>query len=85
MPFKHIKRKIEREIYRNTKLLTVQSALKQTGELVEDFIIPKGSLIIPNRQPEAPLIAAILVFDADIDESFSLSKNYLKSNIFNDL
>ena len=24
-------------------------------------------MIIPNRQPEAPLIAAILEFDADID------------------
>ena len=62
------------EIYRNTKVLTVQSALKQTGELVEDFIIPKGSLIIPNRQPEAPLIAAILEFDADIDESVLLEE-----------
>ena len=25
-------------------------------------------MIIPNRQPEAPLIAAILEFDADIDK-----------------
>src|SRR6056300_1612451 len=32
------------ELYRNTKVLTVQSALKQTGELVENFLIPKGSL-----------------------------------------
>ena len=62
------------ELYRNTKVLTVQSALKQTGELVEDFLIPKGSLIIPNRQPEAPLIAAILEFDADIDESVLLEE-----------
>jgi hypothetical protein len=52
----------------------VQSALKQSGELVEDFVIPKGSLIIPNRQPEAPLIAAILEFDADIDESVLLEE-----------
>ena len=62
------------ELYRNTKVLTVQSALKQTGELLEDFLIPKGSLIIPNRQPEAPLIAAILEFDADIDESVLLEE-----------
>jgi len=62
------------ELYRNTKVLTVQSALKQTGELVENFLIPKGSLIIPNRQPEAPLIAAILEFDADIDESVLLEE-----------
>ena len=67
------------ELYRNTKVLTVQSALKQTGELVEDFLIPKGSLIIPNRQPEAPLIAAILEFDADIDESVLLEERQANS------
>ena len=62
------------ELYRNTNLLTVKSALKQSGELVEDFVIPKESLIIPNRQPEAPLISAILEFDADIDESVLLEE-----------
>jgi arginine deiminase len=30
-------------------------------------VIPIGSMIIPNRQPEAPLISAILEFDAEID------------------
>jgi len=62
------------ELYRNTNVLTVKSALKQSGELVEDFVIPKESLIIPNRQPEAPLISAILEFDADIDESVLLEE-----------
>ncbi len=62
------------ELFRNTKILSVQSALKQSGELVEDFVIPQGSLIIPNRQPEAPLISAILEFDADIDESVLLEE-----------
>jgi len=62
------------ELYRNTNVLTVKSALKQSGEVVEDFVIPKGSLIIPNRQPEAPLISAILEFDADIDESVLLEE-----------
>ena len=36
--------------------------------IIEEFIIPDGSMIIPNRQPEAPLISAILEFDAEIDE-----------------
>ena len=34
----------------------------------EEFIIPLGSMIIPNKQPEAPLISAFLEFDADINE-----------------
>ena len=36
---------------------------------ISNYVIPEGSLIIPNQQPEAPLIAAILEFDADIDKS----------------
>ena len=31
-------------------------------------------MIIPNLQPEAPLIAAILEFDADIDEAVLLEE-----------
>ena len=62
------------ELYKNTKALTVKSAQKQSGAMVDNFIIPEGSLIIPNRQPEAPLIAAILEFDADIDESVLLEE-----------
>ena len=62
------------ELYKNTKALNVKSAQKQSGAMVDNFIIPEGSLIIPNRQPEAPLIAAILEFDADIDESVLLEE-----------
>ena len=57
------------ELFRNIKSMTVRSALNQSGGIEENFIIPKGSLIIPNRQPEAPLIAAILEFDAEINDS----------------
>ena len=56
------------EIYKNNKDLAVKNVLKQSGDIYEDFLIPKGSLIIPNRQPEAPLISAMLEFDADIDK-----------------
>jgi hypothetical protein len=62
------------ELYKNSKALTVKSAHKQSGAMVDDFIIPEGSLIIPNRQPEAPLISAMLEFDADIDESVLLKE-----------
>ncbi|MDC3248160.1 M14 family metallopeptidase [Gammaproteobacteria bacterium] len=56
------------EIYKNNKSIEVKKVLKQSGDIKDEFIIPIGSLIIPNRQPEAPLISAILEFDAEIDD-----------------
>ena len=55
------------EIYINSEEIDVVNVLKQTGDIENQYTIPKGSMIIPNRQPEAPLIAAILEFDAEID------------------
>ena len=59
----------EIEIYKNNKPISVSNVLKQNGVIEDDYIIPTGSMIIPNKQPEAPLISAILEFDAEIDES----------------
>jgi len=56
------------EIYKNTKEITVKNALKHSGDSIDEYAIPVGSMIIPNRQPEAPLISAILEFDAKIDK-----------------
>ena len=56
------------EIFTNKQNINVKNVLKQTGDLIEEFNIPAGSMIIPNRQPEAPLISAILEFDAEIDK-----------------
>ena len=55
------------EIYQNTKEIKVEGAIKQTGDVLNEFVIPIGSMIIPNRQPEAPLLSAILEFDAEIE------------------
>ena len=55
------------ELFQNTKDIKVENVTLQSGQLVTNYTIPAGSMIIPNRQPEAPLIAAILEFDADID------------------
>jgi hypothetical protein len=55
------------ELFKNTKEIKIENVTLQSGQLVTNYIIPAGSMIIPNRQPEAPLIAAILEFDADID------------------
>ena len=56
------------EIYKNEKPIKVSNALKQNGITVSEYTIPSGSMIIPNNQPEAPLISAILEFDAEIDD-----------------
>ncbi len=56
------------EIYKNDKPINVTNVLKQNGTTVSEYTIPSGSMIIPNNQPEAPLISAILEFDAYIDD-----------------
>ena len=56
------------EVFTNKKNINVKNVMKQTGDIIEEFNIPAGSMVIPNRQPEAPLISAILEFDAEIDE-----------------
>ncbi|MDC2983254.1 M14 family zinc carboxypeptidase [Pseudomonadota bacterium] len=56
------------EIYKNDKPINVSNALKQNGNTVSQYTIPSGSMIIPNNQPEAPLVSAILEFDAEIDD-----------------
>jgi len=62
------------EIYQNDKPINSSNVLRQNGDIEKDFVIPTGSMIIPNRQPEAPLISAILEFDADINESVLLKE-----------
>ena len=57
------------ELYTNDKSITVSSATTLLGEETQNVEIPAGSLIIPNRQPDAPLVAAILEFDADVKKS----------------
>ena len=62
------------ELFTNNNSISVKTAFNQSGKSLKDFMIPKGSLIIPNKQPEAPLISAILEFDADINESVLLEE-----------
>jgi hypothetical protein len=67
------------EIYQNDKPINSSNVLRQNGDIEKDFVIPTGSMIIPNRQPEAPLISAILEFDADINESVLLKERQKKT------
>ena len=62
------------KIYKNIKPIKVEQILKQNGVKEENFTIPAGSMIVPNLQPEAPLIAAMLEFDAEIKESVLLEE-----------
>lgn len=54
------------EIYVATKDIKVKNATSQMGMVLSNATVTKGSLVIPNRQPEAPLIAAILEFDSKV-------------------
>ena len=62
------------EIFKNNKPIPASNVLKQNGITEDEYIVPAGSMIIPNKQPEAPLISAILEFDAEIDRSVLLEE-----------
>jgi len=61
--------------YRKTsKAQTVDQAINHLGQKLDDANIPKDSIIIQNRQYEAPLISAILEFDAKINDKVLLEE-----------
>lgn len=56
------------ELYTTQKEISYPDATNQLGVKVTANL-PKGSLIIRNRQPEARLLAAILEFDVKLDDA----------------
>ncbi len=56
------------EIYRASSDIPVKNAVDQLGHTQTRAVIPSGSLVIPNRQPEARLLAALLEFDSHISD-----------------
>ena len=54
------------EVFVAKKTLKVKNAVNQLGQTLTTTDIPVGSLVIPNRQPEARLLAAIMEFDAAV-------------------
>lgn len=62
------------EYFVTTKAQSVKSATNQLGQTLSKVSIPKGSIVVQNRQYEAPLIAAILEFDAKIQDSVLLEE-----------
>lgn len=57
-----------------SKEQTVDDAVNHLGQIIAETTIPKGSIVIQNRQYEAPLISAILEFDAKISDSVLLEE-----------
>jgi hypothetical protein len=57
------------ELFTNEAPMKVASVTTQLGTQEKGYVLPQGSLIIPNRQPDAPFVAAILEFDADVRKS----------------
>lgn len=55
------------EVYRTTQMIGGRSATDQLGRR-RNVELPAGTLLIPNRQPEARLLAAMLEFDPRISE-----------------
>ena len=53
------------EVYQATSSFKVKKAKNHLGQVI-DATVPEGSLVIPNKQPEARLLAAIMEFDAGI-------------------
>ena len=51
------------EVYTNTTGLTSTNASDQLGEALKELQLPPGTLLVPNRQPLAHLLAAFLDFD----------------------
>lgn len=62
------------EYFVNTKPQKVAKAKNHLGQALAEVTIPAGALVIPNRQYEAPLIAAILEFDAKIKDPVLLEE-----------
>lgn len=61
------------ELHTTTKSMTFNNALTQLGNK-EKITLPKGSLVIRNRQSEAKLLATMLEFDAKIDNEILIKE-----------
>ncbi len=59
---------------------TVRGAVDQLGRQTGKRTLPAGTILIPNRQPEAPLVAAMLEFDPRMtDETLRKERKELLS------
>ena len=57
------------ELHRVTQDTRVRSAIDQLGRQLSNFTLPRGALVLRNRQPEARSLAAMFEFDPKISEA----------------
>ncbi len=57
------------ETYETTQALTVRGVTDQLGRKLSRTALPPGTLLVPNRQPEANLVATMLEFDPHMAEA----------------
>jgi hypothetical protein len=62
------------ELYQADGDITVSGATNMLGQALDSAVLPAGTLVIPNRQAEARLLAAILEFDAEISDATLLAE-----------
>ena len=58
------------EVYVTDAEIVAGASVDQFGRRLERTVLPAGSYLIPNRQPEAHLIAAMLEFDARMPRGY---------------
>ena len=62
------------DVFLTTRDIEVSKAVNHLGETLKSTVVPKNSIVVPNRQPEAPLIAAILEFEAGVNDAVLLEE-----------
>ncbi|MFT5138431.1 MAG: hypothetical protein ACI9H8_001010 [Lysobacterales bacterium] len=65
------------ELYQASSDIQVNNAVNHLGQTLARTTIPEGSIVIPNRQPEARLIATMLEFDTSIRDKTLLKEREL--------
>lgn len=57
-------------VYEAVESFTAGSAVDQAGRLSSRVTLPAGTVLVPNRQPEANLVAAMLEFDTRMSPDY---------------
>ncbi len=57
------------ELFTAIRDIPVIHAINHLGQTLPETTLPAGTIVIPNRQPEARLVAAMLEFDTQISDS----------------
>jgi hypothetical protein len=62
------------EMFTADRDIAAGSVTTQLGKTLRNMTIPRGSIVLPNRQPEARLLSAMLEFDTDFTDGMMLEE-----------